>query len=222
MDKIFCLGLPKTGTTSLHAALECLGYDVKGQTKSVLREIRNGRYESFWWHIERYDAFEGFPWSIMAGRLFERFGAGARYILTVRRSPDAWLTSIRRHMLSRDPFAQLSQPPTPIGRRYPIGFQAEYLDYYKRHNDSVRDLFAVNGAERALLEVCWETGHGWPELCGFLGHPVPSITFPRRNIAADKKRQPFRMAANLMNAYAIALIHRGRWGAVGDDGRTAP
>jgi hypothetical protein len=32
-----------------------------------------------------------------------------------------------------------------------------------------------------LLEVCWETGDGRKELCGFLRHPMPDLPFPHGN-----------------------------------------
>jgi hypothetical protein len=44
----------------------------------------------------------------------------------------------------------------------------------------VTDYF--RGRPHDLLVVDWEAGHGWPELCRFLGRDVPDQPFPRENV----------------------------------------
>ena len=34
-----------------------------------------------------------------------------------------------------------------------------------------------------LLEICWENGDGWQQLCAFLGCPVPTMPLPHCNAA---------------------------------------
>jgi hypothetical protein len=38
------------------------------------------------------------------------------------------------------------------------------------------------GRPHDLLVIDWEAGHGWPELCRFLGRDVPGEPFPRENV----------------------------------------
>ena len=55
---------------------------------------------------------------------------------------------------------------------------AKYCAFYEKHLVEVRSYFA--GTER-LLEVCWDEGDGWEQLCPFLDRPVPDVAFPHSN-----------------------------------------
>ncbi len=86
-----------------------------------------------------------------------------------------------------------------------------WLAEYERHNEAVREFFA--GTDR-LLEVCWEEGDGWPQLCGFLGVPVPDVPFPHSNPAgthAPSPRAPWvkRKARKLRRRLKVRAA---RWG----------
>jgi hypothetical protein len=54
---------------------------------------------------------------------------------------------------------------------------------YNEHNNAVKEYFV--GRPDDLLVVCWEEGHGWSEICGFLGLPVPELPFPHKNAAGS-------------------------------------
>lgn len=60
--------------------------------------------------------------------------------------------------------------------RCPLGKKEEHIAVYHRHNRGVRQHFS--GREDALLEVCWEEGDGWEELCTFLNRPKPDKPLP--------------------------------------------
>jgi hypothetical protein len=64
----------------------------------------------------------------------------------------------------------------------PRGHQREYIRYYEDHLRSVRDYF--RDRPDALLDVCWEEGHGWEELSRFLGLAKPEKSFPHANKSA--------------------------------------
>ena len=59
-----------------------------------------------------------------------------------------------------------------------------------------------------LLNVCWETGSGWQELCAFLGKPVPEIPFPHENKASDRRVRRLRGAVKWL-LYAHILRRPG-------------
>ena len=80
--KIFGIGLSKTGTTSLHVALEILGYS------SV-------HYPVTWEEFDRYDAAHDIT---VASRFEEldKLYPGSRFILTLR-DLNQWLRSCENH-----------------------------------------------------------------------------------------------------------------------------
>lgn len=192
--KVIGIGLNKTGTTTLAASLRQLGYP---------RHVSNRRDLLAWRHagdpgptfevVEQNDSFEDWPFPLMYRELFDRFGDRARYVLTTRRDAATWLASLKAHSLRTPPdrHARL----LAYGYAYPHGVEPHHLAFYERHNAEVRAFFRDRGAERLLLEVCWEAGDGWAELCGFLGLPVPPLPFPHAN-RAEPSPDPALAAAN--------------------------
>lgn len=201
--KVFGLGLSKTGTTTLRQALEILGYRVAPKS-GLSKDVARGRLGSAFARIEQYDAFEDMPWPLMFEPIFERYGTGAKYILTVRRSPELWLNSFKTNSLLKDPFKKLRKRIKTYGRRYPFGFEAEFRQYYQRHNERVRTFFRERGVQSSLLEMCWDNGDGWKGLCAHLGHDIPDRPFPHENVTRRRKWRYDRHYANAVLAYLIA------------------
>ena len=202
--KIFGIGLNKTGTSTLESALRVLGYAVTGPNKGYVPQIMRGRIGAALALTEEYDAFQDWPWPLLVEPLFARFGTDARYILTVRKNADTWLRSVKNHYLQMQPRKIVRPKFTVYGSRYPFGFEREYLRYYEAHNRRVREFFARHGAEHALLEVCWETGDGWSELCGFLGRDIPGAPFPHTNPTAARRWRRGRQYINAIAAHVFA------------------
>jgi hypothetical protein len=50
-----------------------------------------------------------------------------------------------------------------------------------------------------LLEICWEKGHGWKELCAFLGKDIPKIALPHENKSSSIKSRFKAIYAKLKN-----------------------
>ena len=67
------------------------------------------------------------------------------------------------------------------GYSYPHGLEKYHLEFYENHNFSVRRFFRKHNAEHLLLEISWDSGDGWEELCHFLHEPVPSLPLPHEN-----------------------------------------
>jgi hypothetical protein len=65
------------------------------------------------------------------------------------------------------------------GRADPLGNESVYVERYERHNREVLEYFA--GRPKDLLVLDLTGGDGWPQLCPFLGHPVPDVPFPWKN-----------------------------------------
>jgi Sulfotransferase domain len=54
-----------------------------------------------------------------------------------------------------------------------------FLARYRRHNQEVLAYF--KNRPQDLLVMDMSAGAGWPELCGFLGLPIPAIDYPKAN-----------------------------------------
>ena len=65
-----------------------------------------------------------------------------------------------------------------------------------RLREAVRAFFGS-----ALIELCWERGDGWAELCRAIGEPAPDEPFPHANRGRDKQRRKQRV----LNAIARRL-----------------
>jgi hypothetical protein len=59
-----------------------------------------------------------------------------------------------------------------------------YRAVYYQHIDQVRSHFASR--PHKLLEVCWENGDGWQQICDFLQKEKPEQTFPKVNTAKNR------------------------------------
>ncbi len=67
---------------------------------------------------------------------------------------------------------------------------ADLDDSWRAFDSRVRHFFADKPRDK-LLELDLFAGQGWEELCGFLGHPIPSLAFrnstQRRTVSSDPR-----------------------------------
>ncbi|QNI69791.1 sulfotransferase family protein [Cyanobium sp. NS01] len=180
-SKLFCIGFHKTGTTSLERALEYLGYRVIGRRRLKGLHSHHELLEACCNLVPRYNAFQDNPWPLFYRELDARF-PGSKFILTVR-PPEAWLQSQVKHFGSK--VSTMRQ--WIYGKGCSKGNEGVYLKRYNEHNAEVIDYF--RDRPRDLLVLDLTAGAGWPELCNFLGYPIPSVPFPRSNTAADRKER---------------------------------
>lgn len=96
-NKIFCIGMNKTGTTSLAVVLSILGYklaDQKEGEKYTVYDLNRGNFSPLIKYIEKYDAFQDMPFCM--GQTYVALDAlfpGSKFILTIR-DPDEWFQSL--------------------------------------------------------------------------------------------------------------------------------
>ena len=178
--RVFGIGLNKTGTSSLHAALELLGYNALHfggieTMNAVQRAIVGG--ESMLSHLDpAVDAFTDVFGITYCFYLADVQYPGSKFILTVR-DLDAWLDSRRRHV-------ERNQELTAAGR-YEDGFVRVDLEgwagEYRQHEAVVRGYFRDRPDDLLVFDVA--AGDGWRPLCDFLDRPVPEEPFPWANRA---------------------------------------
>ena len=159
MPKVFVIGLSKTGTTSLTAALRILGYSAKH-----LPEVSE---------IRRFDAVADISVAVMF-RTLDKWFPGSKFIYTTR-DEESWLNACERHFsestVSRDRwFRELRM------RVFGCAYfdRSLFTEAYKVHDDRVREYFA--GRDDCLVLNVRELG--WEPVCAFLGKPVPDLPFP--------------------------------------------
>ncbi|AHM05563.1 hypothetical protein roselon_03305 [Roseibacterium elongatum DSM 19469] len=183
-EKVFVIGLSKTGTTTMKDMLTTLGYRVRGPSKTLLAKIRAGHPEAALPVMEEYDAFEDWPWPLVYRQAHDIYGDRARFILTVRRDEDTWFRSIEQHGYGTGLTKSMKDA---YGYYRPFGRKAEFTKLYRDHNAAARAFFADK--PHLFTEFCLEQGDSWDKLCPFLGHPVPTdMPTPHRNKTARGKR----------------------------------
>ncbi|MGP0063766.1 MAG: sulfotransferase family protein [Isosphaeraceae bacterium] len=195
-------GLGRTGTLSLKAALEELGFakcyhmvEVFAHKDDARTWDAAARGEPVDWDrlFAGYRATVDVPACLFYRELLEKY-PGAKVILTVR-DPERWYDSMRQTIyVAHNAFprwAAVLNPRMRVFRRMIDGlwermFQSRFedrafaIDVFNRHNDQVRRDIR---ADRLLV---YEVSQGWEPLCAFLGLPVPEgKPFPHLNDAAE-------------------------------------
>jgi hypothetical protein len=196
MLNVFGAGLGRTGTHSLTAALERLGY---GPCHTMLGMLEHPEQVPLWRRaaagepVNWREVYAGYRSSVnLPGSRFWREITTAfpevKVILTVR-DPDRWYESSQRSIY---PAATAPVPPgsteafeemRAMSREvvWDSLFDGRFEDrdhalrVFHEHNEAV-----TREVEAARLLV-FDVADGWPPLCGFLGVPVPDAPFPHRN-----------------------------------------
>lgn len=198
--KIFCIGFQKTGTTSLGRALEILGYKVCGPIGVTNPQIQDKALEWALQKIPHHDAFQDNPWPLLYREL-DRMYPGSKFILTTRK-PRAWLRSMKKYFGNYEAAAEswiYGEGITPL--KNPL----KCMRIYRMHNQAVRQYFKDRPDD--LLEIDLSKGDPWPELCAFLGQPVPMTAFPRSNKSGTIEAEAQRHAVGIY-ATALNYFHR--------------
>jgi hypothetical protein len=206
--KVIGAGFGRTGTASLKAALELLGYGpcyhmsaVIAQPYRVRQWLDVGEGRSRDWD----EIFAGFQsaldWPAAAyWRELAAHHPDAKVILTVR-DPERWWDSVSETIFR----SALAERRLPLRRRLIRGLVAlrapDFALYPRMARATVMDRVfdgriddrehAIEVFERHVAEVratiaadrllVFESKEGWGPLCAFLGVPVPEKPFPQVN-----------------------------------------
>ena len=176
--RIFAIGLNKTGTTTLHDALNLLGVESFHWGGPPIRlKVEQALEEGapLLTHLDpAIDAFSDIEALSRNYRLLDEQYPGSHFILTLR-PLEKWLDSRRRHV-------ERNQEKKARGE-YDGAFlevdEPKWRRQWERHLDGVRSYFADRPHD--LLEIDITAGGGWEPLCHFLNIPVPETPFPWSN-----------------------------------------
>lgn len=196
--QIIGAGFGRTGTTSLRAALEHLGYS---PCYHMDEYNRRPDHETLWrraieegdtdWEqlLGGYRAAVDWPVCSFWHRLAEVF-PDARVVLTVR-DPDGWYESMQRTVV---PVTRLGRavPDEAVHRRMELVGQLIFTQTFSgrfAHRDHALEVFRAH--IRQVTEslpgsrvLVFDVAEGWGPLCEFLDRPIPGVPFPRLNDTA--------------------------------------
>src|SRR5207248_3001232 len=138
----------RTGTTSLHVALQQLGYRVHGFDRALVDDQMVGRYTRIWAAARRSNGFRDFPWTLMYRELDMRY-PNARFILT-ERDPDSWIESYKRH---DEAHRGAEHHVWLYGLRGPEQNEAAFIRTFVNHNAAVKQHFAERPDRLRVVNV---------------------------------------------------------------------
>ncbi|MDX2263679.1 MAG: sulfotransferase [Hyphomicrobiales bacterium] len=185
-QKVFLIGLHKTGTMSLGRAIKMLGYKLCPRPPIRFNKLGGAKLDPPY-TVERmapelvkiaasgrYDAFRNYPWSVCYREMYAAF-PDSKFILA-RRNPQTWIKSVVSHFGER----QGRGSRFLYGENTPAkGNESHYIDRYERHNAEAIAFFADKPGSLLVFDL--ETA-GWDELCAFLGRRKPLFRdYPHRN-----------------------------------------
>jgi Sulfotransferase domain len=192
--EVIGVGYGRTGTLSLKAALERLGF---GPCYHAVEFMRHPEHQARWEPAFRgnprwaevfagYRSTVDFPGTAFWRELVDAYPE-AKVILTVR-DTEQWYASMRETFLAAA--GPEGQAPIPSAGG---GVFGEGEDWFQMMADLQDEQTAIADFERHIDEVrghvpghrllVYEVGQGWKPLCDFLGVHVPDESFPRLNDA---------------------------------------
>ncbi len=190
--KIFCIGLNKTGTRSISAALNIM------KLRSAHHHVPQGRIgEIFKYNLEKNQkiltGLEGYTaysdWIDMEGtnneyfKIMDQQYPDSKFIYTDR-GLESWIESRIKHVKKIDKLGAY-QKAYPKSIWYNMDTEAWRAEY-QRHKKDVLDYF--KGRESDLLMFNVLEGDGWKKLCSFLQVPIPNRQFPVKGKSAYTKK----------------------------------
>lgn len=200
--KVFGIGKNKTGTTSLKAAMNELGYSAGNQreAENLMHYWAKRDFKKLIRYCRTAEFFQDVPFSYPYTFIaMDQAFPGSKFILTIRDNPEQWYDSlVRFHSKKfgkngRLPTKKDLQEATYIykGRPWEMkvlqGLTPEddlynkeiLINEYKWHNKTVKDYFRHRPNDLLVLTVAKEGSY--KKLAMFLGIKTDKTSFPWRN-----------------------------------------
>lgn len=209
MLEVIGAGLGRTGTLSLKAALERLGF---GPCYHMTELFSHPEHTPTWEAalrgepVDWEDVFAGYratvdwPGAAYYDRLLARY-PDAKVLLSVR-DPERWYDSVANTIYQAGRLAQAGRPPggaddPQFAARARIGRMIDAMAWQRtfggQFEDRARAIATYEAHNRAVQEhvpadklLVFDVKAGWEPLCRFLGVPVPADEpFPHLNDTAS-------------------------------------
>lgn len=168
MNKVFCIGFQKTGTTTLGKALEALGYHHTSFNRDILDVYRAGQKAEVLEYMNDFESADDAPWNKidMIPLLYEAF-PNSRFVY-LHRDEELWKQSVVNWSLKKR------------------GVEANidgYLKDYRAHHDFVNQFFTGEKSS-ALLRIDVSEPGSFNKLKVFLGFAPGEAEFSHHNKTA--------------------------------------
>jgi hypothetical protein len=182
LTKVFIIGAPKTGTSSVGRAYEMMGCRDKGFDPMLQTYVDHGHFPPVWDTVAMYDSFSDGPFNsgVFYEKLYFKY-PGAKFVLTMR-DEESWLKSHMAHFSPngsnskvKERFRMLEYSPD------------EWREWYRLRMTHIRSFFASRDASRLLLEIDIFTESAdecWKKLASHvqgLSPPPVGTPFPHAN-----------------------------------------
>ncbi|GJM37526.1 MAG: hypothetical protein DHS20C19_08930 [Acidimicrobiales bacterium] len=181
--KVFVIGLSRTGTSSMHRALEACGL----RSVHWVNRLTGALPDVFDYHL--HDAFSDINVSASFESLYADFPS-ACFILT-QRPRESWTRSIAAHY---ENYAGVTEPAELLAPAHEQRFGGRYGEIhrslYSNHPtweaayDAFHqrvDTFFADKPAASLLRIAVTQGEGWEPLGRFLDVATPDLPFPHAN-----------------------------------------
>lgn len=200
-SKVFCVGCNKTGTTSVKAALDGLGYRVGDEeaAKHLTKDWALRNFAPIIDYCRSADAFQDSPFSFpYTYQALDNAFPSSKFILTIRESPDQWYDSITQFHAKlwgggEIPTKKQLQEAVNVykGRPWEVNrllfnsppdepYKKESLvDFYNTHNKCVAEYFRHRPNDLLIINVAEVNAYG--DFCEFLNNPRIDKAFPWKN-----------------------------------------
>ncbi|MBE7436825.1 MAG: hypothetical protein HS115_00100 [Spirochaetales bacterium] len=185
-QKVFGIGLGRTGTKSLSLALDVLGIIVIHYpiSETIYQEMTSGNFQFS--ILQEFDGITDITVAAFFRELDELY-PGSKFVLTVREEA-GWLKSMEEHW-SNKPIHDHEGGPSETQMKIRRFLRATVYGIYtysrqrlrnvhRQHEKDVREYFKDKDN---LLIMDITRGDGWDRLCPFLGLPVIDAPFPYVN-----------------------------------------
>ena len=192
--KVFGLGLSRTGTRSLTAGLQVLGFDTSHYPidEDTYIELSNAQYDLTL--LRFFDGLTDITTVPFYAQLDKQY-PGSKFILTVRDKAD-WLASCSRHWYNRPAFKSVDDPDEEVHLRMRqflrasvygcYNYDPERFSYvYDRHIAEVKAYFKDRPGDLLVIDIC--SGEGFDKLAPFLERPVPATPFPHKGAVLSRQ-----------------------------------
>ena len=208
MNKVFCIGAWKSGTTSIGMALN---YLIDGNHKSwgYRGMYLNGNYGEILKQSEQYTTFDDTPWNTkeIIPLIAEKY-PDAKFILPIRDSQE-WVQSIikwyfddirvgkvgngksQRALYKDTNYSIIAEvwrrqmiPMYDVLKLNPISENKdEWIKWYETRNDN---LIKEYGDRITPIYFSKANPLRWKSICNALNKPIPNIEFPMLNVQSKK------------------------------------
>jgi len=190
--RIFGIGMHKTGTTSLHTALNILGYNSAhwkgaGWAKKIWNQFLEFGHSEL---LEKNYAVCDLPITLLYEKL-DKLYPGSKFILTIR-DEEEWIQSVENHWsYELNPYRASWNKDNFTHRLHKVLYGQQTFDRevmlarYRKHNADVIEYF--KGRDEDLLILRVDKNIDWTPLSKFLGNEIPPVPFPKSNATPTKE-----------------------------------